>query len=250
MRTILLYSVLFVFTALINAQTISNGLYVNKERNEFVIVRNDTVQFRFYNDDAFASFTIGEGLLKIGKIGKYGIQTFPTLIEETATLQRQIRNDDKVSIQALALDSLPIPFAWIKISQLQCRASPVVAYTDTIGQLFLNKEQVGQLSRKVVSIHVTSLGYTPTKKKVQLEKGYDYIIRMRIPDILSGSVASDNEWSIEVLNENEILLVRKNAATRRRNRGREISTTKLRKISNDYFHSDFPFDKDMQALCW
>ena len=55
MKLILTLSQLFIISISISAQSINNGLYIGKERNEFVIIRNDTVKFRCYNDDALAT---------------------------------------------------------------------------------------------------------------------------------------------------------------------------------------------------
>ena len=234
MKLTLLYSFFLLSSMLTtNAQAMSSGLFVNKERNEFVIIRNDTIQFRIFNDDAFATFTIGEGLLKSKENGSHTIVASTSFIEKTSVLYSYPRNDNRLSIQALGQDGLPMAFATIKISQLQRRPYVMRGHSDESGRLHLNLEQIDQFDKTDVSIHVSLIGYTPTKKKVQLKKGYDYIIRSRIPTLLSGSIAGGSSWKIRQLEEGKISL----------SNGR--NTTELKKIVDVYPCMDFPFEKDL-----
>jgi len=68
---------------------------------------------------------------------------------------------------------------------------------------------------------------------VQLKKGYDYIIRSRIPTLLSGGIAGGSRWKIRQLEEGKISL----------SNGR--NTTELKKIVDAYPCMDFPFEKDL-----
>jgi hypothetical protein len=222
----------------ITAQTIT-GLFVNEERNEFVIIRNDTIQFRIYNDDAFATFTIGEGVVKNKGKGKYIVEPSTLLIEKTSVLYRRPRNDDRLSIQILGQDSLSLelPFVQIKISRLQDKRPYITAYSDEKGQLFLDEKQIDYLDQKDVLIYVSQIGHTAMEQKILLEKGYDYIIQSRVPAQLSGGITRSNNWEIRQLNEGEISI----------SNGKDTAI-RLKKITNDFPYFDFPFDKNVKQF--
>lgn len=223
---------------LTNAQTINNGLYVNEERNEFVIVKNDTVQFRYYNDDALASFTLGDGVLKMKGKNKFIIQPSSSFLEKTSVIFRHPRSDDKLCIQFFAHDGLPIVAMNIKISRLHDKNKNILnGFSDIWGQWLLDEKLIDYFDKKDVLIHATLVGYTEIEKRILLERGYDYIIRTRIPDIVSGGVARGNKNKIEIrqLGEDEISIGRN-------------TVIKLKKIDDDYPCFDFPFDMDVKNL--
>ena len=237
MKIVLLFILLNVTVILlINAQTFNNGLYVNEERREFVIIKNDTVQFRYYNDDALSMFTLGEGVLKIKRKRKFKIQPSSSFIEKTSEMYRRQRSDDKLSIRILAHDSLPIFGMNMKISCLKDKKYYILAYTDMFGELLLEKNQFEYFDKKPVLINATLVGYTEIEKKILLEKGYDYIIKTRIPDVFSGVVARGNKKiEIRKLNEDEISIGGN-------------TEVKLKKIVDDYPYSDFPFAQHVQSF--
>lgn len=235
----------------ISAQTISNGVYINENRNEFVVVKNDSVQFRYFNDDGFASFSIGEGTLENAAAGKYAIRSSPSFTEETSVLYSYPRNDGEVSIQFLSADSLPVIGASIQISRLQDKKPYVISTTDSSGQMMLSEEQIDYLDSKHSIIEVGCLGYTCTQKIILLERGYDYVIKSRIPAKLSGGIGG-NGWVIEVLGEDEISITfeysgRKMKKLYRRGYFKDPATI-LKKVSDDSSLSGFPFDKDVDAI--
>ncbi len=231
LKIVLSYALLHATIMLINAQTI-NGLYVNEDRNEFVIIKNDTVQFRHYNDDAFATYTLGEGVLKMKRQGRFIIQPLLSFTEKTSVMYRRQRSDSRLSILFLTQDSIPISDMWIKLSLLQNKSKHNVGISDMHGQWTLNEELIDSFNKKDVLIYSKLLGYTETEKRTLLERGYEYIIRTNIPDIFSGVVVRGNKSKIEIrqLNKDEISIGRK---------------TKLKKISNDYSCACFPFAMDV-----
>jgi hypothetical protein len=237
MKTKLLLGLLYMTSFLLNAQTISNGLYVNKERNEFIIIRNDIVQFRVYNNDAFATFTIGEGVLRSNRKGKYIIEPSVSFMERTTVLYRRPRSDNELSVQIIEQDSLPMIYATIKITRLQDKKPYIIAHSDEKGQLFLDKRQIEHFDKSDVVIYANLLGNAAIAKKVFLEKGYDYIIKSRIPALLSGSIARGSNWEVRQLNEVEVLI----------SNGKNIAT-KLKKITDDFRYVDFPFNRDVRDL--
>jgi len=220
---------------LINAQ-ISNGLYVNEERNEFVIIKNDSVQFRYYNDNGFTTYTLGEGILEVKGKRKFIIRPSSSFLEKTSVMYRCQRNDNKLSIRVLSHDSLPIFGMWIKISQLQDKNKQTVNFSDIYGQWILDEKLIDYFCKKNVLIYAKLLGYTDIEKRTLLERGYDYIIKTRIPDRFSGVVVRDRKHRIVIhqLNEDEISI------------GVD-SANKLKKVQNDYLFSCFPFDIDLKT---
>ena len=234
MRFIVSYSLLFVKCVFICAQTINNGLYINEERDEFVIIKNDSIQFRYLNGGGLISYTIGEGILKKKRGGKYIINPSPSLIEKTSVMYRHQRNDDGLSIKFFNRDGLPIPGMNIKISLIGDRKPYVMNFADIHGQFYLNEMQIDYFDKKEVLIHATFIGQTDTEKRASLERGYDYIIISRMPEKYPCFIAKGNYYEFFQLNEYEI--------------GRYIDgkiIVKLKKIADEYPLSDFPFDKDL-----
>ena len=249
MKYILLSTLLLLIDDIICAQTINNGLYVNGS-NDFVIVKNDTVQFRYYDIGTLTGTIIGEGILEMKKKGKINIRTSSSLIEKTSLMYCYPRNDDKLSIRFLDNDSLAMVGMNIIISRLQDKRPHIFAFINRDEELFLDKMQIDYLDKKDVLISADFVGYTETKKRTLLERGYDYIIKMRIPN--NGIVAKDNKYIIRQLNEGEIIIeyTYSDRKTKKLKKIGYLSDTMItfKKITDDYPLSDFPFDKDVQTL--
>lgn len=245
MKSILLsYCLLFMSSALICAQTINDGLYVNEERNEFVVVKNDTIQFRRYNDDGLATFIIGEGILEMKKQEKYMIRPLLSLMEKMSVLYNYPRNDNELSIQILRQDSLPMIYGIIIISRLQDKKPYMMAFSDKNGYLFLDKKQIEYFDNQDVLISVKCVGCTSSKNKTFLKRGYDYVIISRVPPQFSGPIAQDNKIEIWKLNEDEIAF---RIETSSMSKLYEKDTIiKLNRIIDDYPFTDFPFDIDIK----
>jgi len=242
MRIILIFYFIFLTQTLIKAQSISTGLYVNEESNEFICFHNDTMQFRIYNYDATGSFSIGKGKYDVHNRGKYHILACKSVLEQTSIIDRFPRNDSLIVIKVLYNDSMPIMFAYVYFNDAKAKkkGSMGVSLSDKNGQVTLNENQINNYTNKELFIQIVTLGFS-TKKKVILERGFNYAIQSIMPEKYPFTVFRTGKILINSLNAQEIEVeIWRNARVRKL-----YGKSKLRKVDADFQCSHFLFDKDI-----
>lgn len=242
MRIILVFYFIFLTQALINAQSITTGLYVNEKSNEFICFNNDTMQFRIYNYDAFGSFSIGKGKFDIQNKGKFHIKACISIIEQTSKIDRLPRNDSSIVIKVFYNDSMPIKFANVFIKDTRTKKNDYLYATisDENGQVILSEKQINTYTNKKLLIQIETLGFS-TKKMFILERGNNYIIQSIMPETYPFTIFKTGKIIINSLNAQEIEVEIWRSA-RERKRGEK---TKLSKVDTDFQWSHFLFDKDI-----
>ncbi|MBA4411367.1 MAG: hypothetical protein C0397_18350 [Odoribacter sp.] len=242
MRIILVFYFIFLTQALINAQSISTGLYVNEESNEFIYFYNDTLQFRLCNKDALGTFSIGKGKYDVHNRGKYHIKACKSILEQTSIIDRFPRNDSLIVIKVLYNDSMPIMSAYVYINDAKAKknGSIGVSISDKNGQVTLSENQVDNYTNKELIIQIEALGFS-TKKMVVLERGYNYVIQSIMPETYPFTVFRTGKILINSLNAQEIEVEIWRSARERKRSGK----TKLSNVDADFHCSHFLFDKDI-----
>lgn len=245
MRIILVFYFIFLTQALINAQSITTGLYVNEESNEFICFYNDTMQFRIYNYDATGSFSIGKGKYDIHNRGKYRIRACKSILEQTSIIDRFPRNDSLIVIKVLYNDSMPIMSAYIYVNDAKAKknGSGNISISDKDGQVTLSESQINYYTNKELSIQIEALGFS-TQKMVILERGYNYIIQSIMPETYPFTIFRTGKILINSLNAQEIEVEIWRSSRERKRRGK----TKLSKVDENFQCSHFLFDKDMTNI--
>lgn len=203
MKALFLY-VLFILSQQVIAQSTLNGLYVN-DADEFICFNNDTVCFRIHNNDAFGTFTIGQGKFVASERNKYCIFYSNQITSHTSMLVKQPREDKELIINVLNDDSIPLKFAKIIISKTQVDSSIIICYSDENGQLILNSEQIKLFSGEMVSIRVETVGFF-TEKTLNLECGYNYLIQSVIQNKYPFTINKNEKIKIKNVGTNKILV--------------------------------------------
>lgn len=240
MRIILLFSIVLFVYEITEAQIVSNGLYVNKESKEFVYINNDCIQFRLFNYDAMATFSIAKGYFKFKGRNKYCIQS-EHIGEEYSVINVMARKDSLITVKVLYKDDTPIISAYVyfKVVNKSEKDFEFVCVSDTEGMIVLNENQVRRLHNKELLLRVEALGFSTTKKVV-FKQGYEYIVSSVIPKdypftLFKKGKILINEISIK---EIEVEIWRKKSVRDRR------GTTKLLKVEASEIPLDF-LDKEI-----
>ena len=240
MRLSIVFYLIFLTQTLIEAQGISDGVYVNEKTDEFVCFYNDTIQFRISNQDGFRSFSIGKGKYKANKRGIYHLLPCNSISEQISKVKRYRRNDSLVVIKALHKDSTPNMFAYVYIDDVKSKKGSILAgICNKNGSLSLSADQINKYTKKKLFIQIESLE-SSTKNMAVLERGYDYEIWSILPRKYPFSVISTGTILIKKLNNKEIEVGIIRVGSKRR---KWQDKTKLTKVDVDFQCTQFLFDK-------
>lgn len=242
MKIILICYFIITTNFLIKAQSITPGLYVNKNSNEFICFSNDSMQFRIYNYDALSTFSICNAKYDVHKKGKYHIHASKSIFEQTSKIDRLPRNDSSIAIKVFYNDSMPIKFAnvFIKDTKRNKNGYLYATISDENGQVTFSEKQINSYSNKKILIQIETLGFS-TKKRVIIEEGYNYIIQSIIPETYPFTVFKRGKILINRLNAKEIEVEICRSAKQRKRSGK----TKLIKVDANFRCTHSLFDKDI-----
>ena len=238
---------IFFNTIFAKTQNINNGIYINKKRNEFFYLSNDTVFYRLNALGCFRSYYIGKGKYEINKKGIYTFYLDNSIWEQISKITKYKRNDSSIVIKAFYKDSTPVSFAYLGIYNLKKPKKKKYIFlgiTDKKGTYIFNSEQLKKYSDQELLLDVGTIGFS-SKKKIILEKGYDYVIFSKIPKQFSTIIIPQKtKFSIKKINEREIKIEILGSGKRRIDK-KNISTI-LTKVDIKIQYNEFLFDKDVK----
>lgn len=108
MKKILIFIVVMRMLICLSAQI---PLYYSSNAGDSVAICGDTVFFRIYNDDAFASFDIGKGIFRHKRNGDLVMKERIPLEWESSKLTMTKQNSNKITIQVYRCDGNSNGFA-------------------------------------------------------------------------------------------------------------------------------------------
>ena len=203
MKSSLILFIIILSNSLLHSQNVYSGLYSNEEKSEFICFENDTVSYKIFNNDGFGSFTVGKGRYEIKKKGKYCILKTNIIAQQSATIKKHPRSDEKLSITVQYANSVPMNFVKLSIANSKNISSIKNYNSDINGKLTLNAEQISFLNDAEATISVDYLGFT-TEKNAALEIGYDYIVQSVIRDEFPFVIDEYNKIKISKISEDEV----------------------------------------------
>ncbi len=172
MKKILLFIFAMRILACLSAQTTS--LYYSSNAGDSIAICGDTVFFRIFNDDAFASFDIGKGIFRQKRNGDLVMKERIPLEWESSTLTMTKQNSNKITIQVYLCDGKSNGFASLllyfdeKLIETKC--------FDGDGKIEFDEKTSDFLEGKEIVLRIADLGFD-TRHKLTFNKGTKYIVR-------------------------------------------------------------------------
>jgi len=123
----------------IYAQQYSKEVFLN-QHNEFISFSNDTIEFRFHNNDAFSTFSVGKFLYKPSNRTRITVnfQKKDNLLK-TYIVQEYVNHEEKVKIELMA-NNKPLTYSVVHITDMNGEKI-IDTITDVNGVLSLEKIQ-------------------------------------------------------------------------------------------------------------
>lgn len=197
--------VLFLFLAFkMEAQELIYGFYENYANNEFICIQEDTILFKFYNNDAFGTYTFYYGAYEYDN---QQLKLKRNIVSEMTSSIEKAKNDtnDSISVKLLNYDDSPMLFTSVSFINPKEKDVQMQKYTDDNGELFLFKDEINEFLFKNVLIKVESLGYS-TEHLIPLNTGDYLIIKSLIPNDLAFLPFNGNKLKCFINKENEIII--------------------------------------------
>lgn len=209
---------LFIFTmrilASLSAQT--SSLYYSNNAGDSVAICGDTVFFRIYNDDAFASFDIGKGVFRQKRNGDLIMKKRIPLEWESSKWSETNQDFNNITIQAYYYDGQPAGFAniFLYLDGKEYMTSSL----DKNGKFVFDKETSTFIDGKDVVVRIIIVGFE-TQHRLVIKNNTSYIIESIYPDYYSIShdknikITFNDDGSINILrnkNKRSAMSLKKN----------------------------------------
>jgi hypothetical protein len=164
---------LYIVIFLSNRQSFGQENKYSNEKGDFVCFFNDSVLYGISNNDAFGTFRIGEGKLKPIENNKFLIVKSNSCVQKTSKLYQSLRKDSNIVISVLDSDSLPMTYVSVWMKDKNNKRNQFRVYTNTEGQLMIDKEIMKRVINKDILISLETVGFF-TEKEIVLQKGCNY----------------------------------------------------------------------------
>jgi len=179
--------ILYYISISVYAQYPLNGLYIGPKQNEFICIKDDTLAFRIYNDDAFGTYSLFYGTYYIK--GNHLIcrdnMVFPFT---SVVIQKRQEDTSEFRLQLLYRNGEPMINTNVSlISDLV----NINVHSDLNGFVKFSIKDIERMSGTSIMIHIKTLGFE-TEKNVKLELGYIYLIKSTIPDEIPFFISTEN----------------------------------------------------------
>lgn len=202
MKKILLFIFAMRILACLSAQTTS--LYYSSNAGDSIAICGDTVFFRIFNDDAFASFDIGKGVFRQKRNGDLVMKERIPLELESSKWSETNQDMNYITMQAYYHDGQPAGFANIilYIDGKEFMRSSL----DENGKFAFNSETSAFIDGKNVVVKIIIIGFE-TQHRLVIKNNTSYIIESIYPDYYSIShdknikITFDDDGSINILRD-------------------------------------------------
>lgn len=217
MRRLLIFLFLFFFLSSVNSQDLRNGTYVGDKTTDFLIVSNDSICFRLLTSSGLFVSTIGIGTYSYAD-GSLYVKTCERIYQATTEITMIERTDSLFSFRVLDSDNNPLRNSLVSINHkntykekefdkcvfgwfpIVCE-KPILTNEDGYVNTIFFKDYFGQNIEIVLSL----LGNAQLKATIPVEKGYDVIMRSKIPSILPyGLIIGDGAFKISIMKDGSI----------------------------------------------
>lgn len=178
---------LLLFFIRIEAQVFENGLYYSEDRNELICLKNDTISFRLYNNDAFNTYTLFFGSY-ISSNDKIKLKNNMVYSEVSHITENTVKND-LIQIYLFYKDNTPIKFAQVTLYNKSGKKEIIKKYSDNEGYLKFNKKELNNLLNLHIKVKIETVGFI-TEQLILLRLGKSYSIISKIPKSIPFTVVN------------------------------------------------------------
>lgn len=215
-RILILLFIVLSFLS-VKSQNLRKGTYVGDVTTDFLIVSNDSVCYRFLTSSGFLVSTIGVGTYDY-KDGELHVKTCEKIYQATTEVLINKRMDSLFSFRILDFENNPLCdgfvsinhqntykkkdskcglFNWFPKEQKEYILTNKDGYIDqTLFEDYWNQD---------IDISFTALGIAELNAKVTIRKGYDIVMRSKIPSELSyGIFIGDGTYKIWMMEDGSL----------------------------------------------
>lgn len=200
MKKILIFIVVMRMLICLSAQI---PLYYSSNAGDSVAICGDTVFFRIYNDDAFASFDIGKGVFRHKRNGDLVMKERIPLEWESSKWSETKHDMNEITMQAYYNDGQPAKFAniFLYLDGKEYMASSL----DKNGKFVFDKETSAFIDGKDVVVRIIIVGFE-TQHRLTIRNNTSYVIKSVNPDYYT--ISHDNNIKITHNDDGSINLLR------------------------------------------
>lgn len=179
--------------------------------NDFIYLSEDTVYFRFFNNDAFNTYIFGKCICKYKKNGRIKLtKKIPIASLMTTTSSTKSKNNTTFSFYYYN----NIPKKFLNVRFLNDNLDTILC-TNENGIIYLDHTTINKICKSNTTIKIKTVGFT-AEMNLLIKDSSDYIVKSVIPNKYPFSLVDKiKEINIKIINETFVLVRRKHFEKRK-----------------------------------